>query len=60
MTKEELVKFLKENLSVDMSLYIDHCYSANRLQVRVTVNIGEEEICETKDYVDFPNADCCS
>ncbi len=59
MTKEELIKFLKENLSVDMSLCVKHWGSLNRLQVTVTVNIGEEEICETKDFIDLPNADSC-
>lgn len=60
MTKEELIKFLKENLSVDINLYIDHCYSANRLQVTATVLIGEEEICKAKDFIDMPNGDCFS
>jgi len=59
MNKEELVKFLKENLSVNTTLYIKHWSSLNRLQVTVTVNIGEEEICRSEDFIDLPNVDSC-
>ena len=60
MTKEEIIKFLKENLSVDINLYIDRCYDEHKLHVTATVLIGEEEICKAKDFIDIPNGDCFS
>lgn len=48
MTKEELIKFLKENLSITVWCDYDGCDSP---QVNVALYLGEEEISKSSDYL---------
>lgn len=48
MNKQELIEFLKENLSVNVWCDYDGCDSP---QVNVGIYIGEEVINESSDYL---------
>lgn len=48
MEKEELIKFLKENLSIVVWCDYDGCDSP---QVNVAVNLCDEEISTSSDYL---------
>ena len=48
MEKEELIKFLKENLKICVWCDYDGCDSP---QVNVALYFGEEEISKSSDYL---------
>lgn len=48
MNKEELIQFLKENLKVEIWCDCDGCGSP---QVNVSLNLGDEEISKSSDYL---------
>lgn len=55
MTKEELITFLKENLIVWVST--DTSYTGDWVDVRVTVQLGDENICTNSDGFSIPRGD---
>lgn len=55
MTKEEMIAFLKENLTVSVILENEYgYYSSNGVKVRVTISLGDEKITESSDSVSLP------
>lgn len=48
MTKEELIQFLKENLSVDVNV-VRPLYDDGGPYVRVTLYLGKKEISSAED-----------
>lgn len=49
MTKEELIDFLSENLTITIWQDYDGCDSK---QINVELSIGEEIICTSRTYYD--------
>lgn len=48
MDKEELINFLKENLSIDVDCHYDGCDSP---EITVSISLGTYLICESSDYL---------
>jgi hypothetical protein len=48
MDKEELICFLKENLSVNVECDYDGCDSP---EITVSISLGTHLICESSDYL---------
>ena len=52
MTKEELIKFLKEELTIELSANED-CFHSPTITIDVTLYLGDEEISSSSDNVDI-------
>lgn len=53
MSKEELVAFLKDNLKLDINLDNNRSFTGKRLQVKVSISLGDVKLTESSDYVDI-------
>jgi len=54
MTKEELITFLQENLSIDISVKTEpYCYD-NTKEIKVTLTLDGEEISTSSSTITLP------